>query len=329
MKLKVTLITLIFAQCIKAQTITSGSITPVIGESFTLHPIDVSSWSPVLIDYWFDYSSVTVDPFNITHDIADPVTTPYISNFPGSTYCVVAFGSDYFYYNASASGIVQQGYYLMGTLMEYSDTRKIMQYPLTPGASFSDPYLGYYTDPSSNCYKRTGNISVEWLDNGTLITSQGSFNNIVQVKSFDQWDDIEIDCFSQTEIGFSDNTQNTIYEYYEIGRHYPMIRVDVVGPMGFEYLVGKQLLVNDVSAEENNINPFIIFYNQQKLQIQTNKDNQLLEGHLVDMSGKVHYNFVHSDQANYEVDLASLNHGMYLLELMDQNHKTRVFKILK
>lgn len=327
MKIKITLITLVLIQCIHAQTITSGSLTPVIGESFTMNSIDVSSASPPLIEVCFDYSTSTLDPFNINHNIVNPTSTPYTSDFLTSNYCVEAFGSDYFYYTANATQIVQNGYYIFGTLLTYSDSRKIMQYPLTPGASFVDSYLGYMDD-GSICYKRTGMISVDWHDNGTLITSQGSFNNIVQIKSFDQFDDVEIDCFTQTEIGSPNNTQNTIYEYFEMGRHYPLIRIDIIGPLGSEYLVGKQLLVTNLNLAQEKENPCAIYYNQQSIQINTLSNHQIKYGKLVDMTGK---NVVEFSQipSTFIIDLSSISSGLYLLELYDENHQQHSFKIIK
>lgn len=128
-------------------------------------------------DQTWDLSTVTLQPIG-TLDFVTATGTPYASTYPGANWVwmqtFTGLGSQYMYLDVNSAGIEVHATDVPTDINVYTDPKKVMQFPMTLGQSFTDAY----TDMD-------GPASVTWgyTGHGTAITPVGTFADAVKVVS--------------------------------------------------------------------------------------------------------------------------------------------------
>lgn len=130
--------------------------------------------------------NLTSTPFQIlgTSTLGPAAGTPYAAQFPTGTRSVrntvVGLGTYYDYWRITSSGLEVLGAGIgSGQDNVYTDPEQLLAFPFSYQGSFSD----YYEIPDVN----SGDVIWTYSGYGTLVTSAGTFTNVIKVK--DQWDE--------------------------------------------------------------------------------------------------------------------------------------------
>jgi len=191
-------------------TIDQGNFAPSPGESFVLN---ASAWmdpGPGGANVTWDFSGLVIDTtFTLTY--LDPTTTPMTDSFPTAT-LALAEGGDYSYHAFDASG----GYYLGWAgwyEIPYTDPEMTFQFPCTYSTQWVDDFHAEFFSTD-----RDGTSNAEADGYGTLILSNGTFDNVLRIHLTRNY--IDNNQFPENLYYVDD-----IYYYLRPGTHYPLVEV--------------------------------------------------------------------------------------------------------
>lgn len=180
MHLSFTLLGLFVASALSAQvTITHGMLDQG-GTGSTMHLVTDMGSATTPSDganQTWDYSSVTLQALG-TMAFIPAAGTPHAASYPGANWAfeqtVTGLGTDYSYLTINTSNIIMVADEVPSDPNAYSDTKHIMQFPLSFGNTFTDTWAD--TEGS-------GTVLWAYSGHGTMITPLGTFTNIVKVVS--------------------------------------------------------------------------------------------------------------------------------------------------
>lgn len=125
----------------------------------------------------WDLSTITVQPVG-TLDFIAASTTPYAANYPTANWVwaqtMTGEATDYVYLSITSSGIEVVASDVPSATNNYSDPKRILQFPMSLGQSFTDAYVDM-DGPSSVTWSYTGH--------GTAITPMGTYPDLAKVVS--------------------------------------------------------------------------------------------------------------------------------------------------
>lgn len=133
----------------------------------------------------WDFSDVSFTGLPVfTTTVENPATTPYTSSFPTANYSEQTTQGNYAYYAITSTSEVLQGLYDVssGTAVVYSDPINIIQFPLSYNSTQEDDFSSSSTVNGVQT-TITGTYSVKYDGYGTLKTVNGTYNNVVRLKS--------------------------------------------------------------------------------------------------------------------------------------------------
>jgi hypothetical protein len=148
---------------------------------------------------------------------------PHASLFPGATLAENRAG-EYTYYKSSSSpsqfemmGAVQQG---TGGVLNLSNTKIMLAWPISYGTTFSDAYTGTVSGVFSGTY--TGSHTMTATGSGTVILPGGSvMSNALQLKNV--YKDL-LTMVTTTDTA-TINLDGTSYIYYHGTQRYPIVTI--------------------------------------------------------------------------------------------------------
>ncbi|MEX1189416.1 MAG: T9SS type A sorting domain-containing protein [Bacteroidia bacterium] len=96
------------------------------------------------------------------------------------------------YYSAGGSAFQAWGFYSgsgeQASYEIYSDAKDLLRFPVGFGQSFTDAFSSENRmSGMSFSFNKTGNVSVQVDGSGTLVTPEGSFDNVLRVKSVETY----------------------------------------------------------------------------------------------------------------------------------------------
>lgn len=127
----------------------------------------------------WDLSTITVQPVGVL-DFVTSTNTPYAANYPSANWvwaqAPTGIAADYVYLDITSSGIEVVADNVPSETNNYTDPKRVLQFPMGLGQSFTDSY----TDMD-------GSASVTWsyTGHGTAITPLGTFADIAKVVSME------------------------------------------------------------------------------------------------------------------------------------------------
>ncbi|MBO9699763.1 MAG: T9SS type A sorting domain-containing protein [Sporocytophaga sp.] len=286
----------------------------------------------------WDFSGVTFNPADSeTSTALDPSKTPYASSFPTATLAETSDNINYAYYKMSATEQVLLGNYGVndegeGMALAYTDPLTIIKTPLTYGGTQTDDYfvsvdmgLGFTMDMS-------GSITNVYDGYGTLKTVNGTYNNVVRLKSTK----VDVTSF----FGIETTINSVTYAYYIPGYTNSLFAISEIKVTAMDeeettnvvYLYDPSFLTSNknaylqdlkLSVSPNPANNFVtvdfkdLTSGNYTLKITEQNGASVMENNMYVMQGDVQ-----------TIDIAELKSGMYFLEVASENGKT-VKKIVK
>lgn len=129
------------------------------------------------INQTWDLTSVTLQPLG-TLDFTAASNTPFAASYPAANWAwaqtVTGVGTDHIYLDITSAGIEVLATGVPSDVNNYTDPKKIMQFPMTFGQSFTDAYVDI-DGPGSVTWSYTGH--------GTAMTPLGNYPDLAKVVS--------------------------------------------------------------------------------------------------------------------------------------------------
>jgi len=175
------------------------------------------------INQTWDFSSVTLQPMG-TLDFTAASNTPFAANYPSANWVwaqtVTGVGTDHVYLTIDANGIDVVASDVPSAPNPYTDPKRVLQFPMTYGQSFTDTY----TD-------NDGPASATWTysGHGTAITPLGTYSDLAKLWSTEDdillWnssplyplvidDGTTVLVFAPTNLGLGDLNQGRSVQVY-------------------------------------------------------------------------------------------------------------------
>ena len=229
---------------VKAQpTITASSFTPQVGESFLLHIFNYTPAGVPGAAITWDFSTVSATGTS-TVNYVDPSSTSSAASFSSSTLAANQ-STVSMYYHGTSSDYYYDGAVASGNLVPYSDPEKLMHFPFTYEDTYSDNLAATFT--SGVTIQRAGNVTVTGDAYGTLILPYGTINNVIRVKTTENYTD-SYNVGSPVTLHYL----TTIYHWYKAGTHYPLMTLTSLDQDGTVTQAATYLDQSHISAIEEN-----------------------------------------------------------------------------
>lgn len=169
----------------------------------------------------------------------------------------------------------------------------------------------------------TGSIQREFSGSGVLITPIGTFTDVVRIKS--------IHILSTT-----DNTNGNIYPdtlityyWYKAGVHHELASVIHGNSFSGPYAISTYLDVPaDLGMEENPSIRFSLFPNPSATFITIQSDEVISKVEVYQLSGELEMGQTVNSTSS-QIDLSTLNTGMYLVKIYRKDKAVSVKRITK
>lgn len=177
-------------------TLTTNS-SPNIDFTYSTSQVDLGNTSegPAGANVTWDFSSLLDTGLVSTFDFVDPATLSDASSFPTATiaYSGLLEGVEFSaYLRNSATSFELLGSAISSPfgnfVIPYTDPMKLFSFPTTFNSVYSDTYRSDFTADlgfASTTTTTTGTTSYEVDGYGTLITSSGTYNNVLRMKKYD------------------------------------------------------------------------------------------------------------------------------------------------
>ena len=180
MKATATLFAVLLTATLQAQVTLQQSMIAPGGVQLAMYVVTAPGSATVPSDganQTWDLSTITVQPVG-TLDFIAASATPFAANYPTANWVwaqsLTGEGTDYVYLSITSSGIEVVANDVPSATNNYTDPKRILQFPMSLGQSLTDSYVDM-DGPSSVTWAYTGH--------GTAITPLGTFTDLAKVVS--------------------------------------------------------------------------------------------------------------------------------------------------
>jgi len=298
-------------------TISASGVNPVIGDQLIMATATYVSPGNSGASQTWNLSSMTSSASN-TYTAVATSSTPNGSSFPNSNVALGSGGGNYSYYKTSSSSFQNYGFNSGTTVMSYSDPEDFLRFPCAFNNTYSDSWA--VTFVNTYTFYRTGTTTVTADSYGTLITPDGTFNNVLRVHFVQNYQD---SAYIPSYGTYLETYNNDEYMWYLNGNHFPIAFVYTL-TYSTGTSQGGSYMSNVLGVDEPSVlKSFTVFPNpvSSDLHFDINmKENQNIEIQLFNEIGSLVATPV-SDNANtgrneYNVHVGDLPEGIYFARII-------------
>jgi hypothetical protein len=189
----------------------------------SISPAGISEGNAGANGTW-NFSGISATGTSYTYNVISPSSTPFSGSFPGATIIVsnTSFETYSFYhidntsYDYLGSASVNSG---VTTITPFTKSETFLVFPVSYNSSFSDNF-SYSFQTSGYTFSTAGTISGVADAYGTLLLPQGTFNNVLRVKTIQDYSNTNDIPGSQPG-----NSQILTYSWYDAGTRYPLLTI--------------------------------------------------------------------------------------------------------
>jgi len=306
-------------------TLTYDNTSPQVGESFVLHTFDVlgiNAGNSGLNIFW-DFSGIASGSSE-TVNMVNPSATPQGSNFPNS---VVAYklNNTWEYLKSDINEFSRNGFVTPnGIVIKYSKPQQLFSFPFTYNSVVNDSFSGQYTSNGNNVFRH--GVSTTTADGyGTLLLPFGTYYNVLRLQYEEEYQDDVNGVPQMTYL-------NIIYEWYQIGTHFPLLTLTFTTINGatnkYGYFIDQNSIgINNQNARIHEIktypNPASKLLNIEFSELYS--EEIYLE--VINSNGQPVLNESIKNKHHHQINTSVLTAGLYLVRIKHKNF-VEVIKIV-
>ncbi|MBL1278654.1 MAG: T9SS type A sorting domain-containing protein [Fluviicola sp.] len=335
MKRTLLLATLAFSFLGNAQSLTSAN-EPTIGETSNMYLCDSFTVNYAGITgsgVTWDYSNlVGITGQTRLVSVLDATTAPNAADFPTSVKAISVESSMTSYFTSTAADRTSQGFVFneatLGDIVASfsTDNEVVVTYPFALGSTSTDLFAGTvsYVLGVPTTSPMTGNVYSTIDGQGTML-----FPSAVTVPNVIRYNIIDTSVATGTALGDLEIIRNQ-YEYYSNTTNLPIFTITklTIQTVGggtvineFSLVLSAYVTTNFLSIAEKEEVKFTVYPNPAENEIKINGEfSPNAVGQIIDQSGREVSNFKVINNA--PIDISSLENGMYILRITDDNRAT-------
>jgi len=287
-------------------TISAAQLNPVIGETIS---IVQSNWmSPGSGGNNVTWNLSTLSNNTTTSLVISGPT----ASFPGTNQTHVltsangSVSTNYMQISATEQLLYGFDFTYSGVTLSYSysNSEKLLQFPLSMSTSFTDAYGGTFSlagIPGT----RDGDVTFEVDGYGTVITPSGTYTDVLRVR----FENTNTDA---SAIGTNTSSQVT-YLWYKAGIHYPVVYLTENSGQP-DLNEGAYFVGSTVSTSELTKDQISVFPNPAEDKITVSMGGAVKSIRLLDQVGR-ELKFVAPNSTYKSIDISDLNGGVYQLSI--------------
>jgi hypothetical protein len=305
---------LISGNALFAQNLTRTDVGYTAGDNYTMYVSDYVNPGSTGTGVTWDLSGMTNNS-----QVTAAVTANSGGTFPTANVKVTQSNGGVVYYNISASKMELVGLDAVTTVFTYSNPQTYMQFPVTSSYNYTDAFAANFS-VSGYAFNRTGTIQSEYSGTGTLITPEGTFTNVVRIKSTQTNTD--------TYAGGTINSSIVAYNWYKAGVNHELANVsDITGAQTSQSAYYTSVPAN-LGLDDNELINLLVFPNPTTGSIHINSDEVISKVEVYQLSGELALE-QSSNNTSVEMDLSALNTGMYLVKVYGKDGAVSVKRVSK
>ncbi len=322
-------------------TLTTNS-SPLVGFTYSTSQVDLGSTSegPAGANVTWDFSSLADTGLVNTFNFVDPAGLPDAASFPTATiaYSGLLEGVEFSaFLRNSATAFELLGSAISSPfgnfVIPFSDPMKLFSFPTTFNSTFSDTYRNGFTADfgfASTTTSTTGTMSAEVDGYGTLITSSGTYSNVLRMKKYDVSFDTSLTSIGGEEqpATYSEN-RSFSYEWVVVsnGESIPVFVITTdtsITDLEETYSRSASHSYSDefTGIQQTETTDFLLFPNPTEGKFVATVSKQIREIQICDITGKTVQTFApDADQLNdvQEFDITNLPAGIYWVRQIGAN----------
>lgn len=296
-------------------TLQASDVNGVIGESFNYEQTNWISPGAAGANQTWDLSGITSSSSgSLTFNAPN-------ASFPASTVTQYDGAGSSFFIEQSNVAQILHGADAGGTIITYSNPQTQIDFPLVMSSGGNDTHACSFVSGGFP-FDRVGSTTWEVDGWGTVITPNGTYNDVLRVKQTQDY----VDTYSGGTIDYSVE----IYSWMKAGIHYPLAAMtSFVSSLGSQsygtYITGS------VGIDEVNNFAFSLSPNPCQDIITVSSTEVIFESvRIVDISGKEASAGMNMLSNKETIDISSLKSGVYFVTLqLTDGRQSKAQKIVK
>ena len=298
-------------------TLTGADLNPTIGETMSMIRGDYISEGSGGNNLTWDLSAATNNSsYGVTVD-ASTGLTPNANidfNYGGQ--------SDTYYFN-DATGQKLYNQFAYSIMMTYSDPMQFLTFPLSMSTSYIDSFEASYTSSGVLFYEQ-GTIEVVADGYGTLITPAGTYTNVLRVTTTENY----TNTYDVTPYIYHSVSVN----WYKAGFHHVLAScvttTDRNSPGLLQYT--EYMVAGVAGITELSVNNSSVYPNPVETQLFVNPgQTEITNYDLFSLNGELIYSSTESATSTIEINMSSMDKGIYILKLTRTDNSVETRKIVK
>jgi hypothetical protein len=227
-------------------TITATGLNPVIGETYNIQNCNFINPGNAGANQTWNLSAMIGTSVVSTSYVA-PSSTPHGSSFPNSNIAWSIPSSSVSYYNASSSAMQYYGFAAGSLVMSYANPEDVLHYPFTYNNSYSDNWNTVYYNGAYTFY-RNGTTNVIADGYGTLITPEGTYNDVLRVHLVQSYQDSAF-----IGVPYIATYHNDEYRWYKEGTHIQIATVYSLTVVGSGTTSNASYLISNTAINQPTV----------------------------------------------------------------------------
>jgi hypothetical protein len=297
-----------------AQNLTRTDVGCTPGDNYTMFSSNYVSPGTAGTGVTWDLSAMTNNS-----QVTVVTTANSGGSFPSANVKLTQSNGGVLYYNISSTKMEVVGLDANGTVFTYSNPATYLQFPINTSYNYTDASAATFS-VSGFAFNRTGSIQSEYSGTGTLITPAGTFTNVVRIKSTQT----NVDTYS----GGTINSSIVAYNWYKAGVTHELANVsDITGSSTSQSAYYTSVPAN-LGLEESELINLLMFPNPTTGAIHINSDELISKVEVYQLSGELAMEQA-VNSTSLEMDLSTLNAGMYLVKVYGNNGAVSIKRVSK
>lgn len=296
-------------------TLTSTDLNPTIGEAMAM----------IQGNYIYEGNggnNVTWDLSATTNNMAYNLTASAATGTTPNANVDMNYGGQsdmYFLNNAAGQQIHYQ--YASSTMITFSDPMQMLTFPLSMSTNYTDNFAATFTS-GGYAFDRQGTVEVVADGYGTLKTPSGTYSNVLRVTITQTYSDTYT-------MGIIDYDVTSVV-WYKAGYHNALASCVTLTTFQGTNQYTEYMAPGHAGIQELNVNSSMVYPNPVENKLFVNSgESEITNYELFNLMGELTYSSTESLTVTKEINMSSLNQGIYILKLTHADNSIETRRVVK